>query len=223
MKLFKICLFISFTIVTQTSFAQWETDPTRTETTVRKRPDNRVPPVSFKHSEIFTTNFLKSLPSVNLPALNNDSIIKCVEAREKEKIGKHKSKTGNVDVCGVYYSGSGIHDTIDLKSKAQYYNPDIDNGKLWILKISSSTAVRLGFYFSKFDLPEGSSLYIYATDRTKFTGPFTSANNPKDKSLPIQFGVPEITGNVVYLEYFESKMATFEGSIIIANIIHGFR
>lgn len=225
MRIFKIGLIVSLTTFTHTSFAQWETGHAPTDTVTHKRPDNRVRPFSFGHPKIFTTSFLKSLPSINLPTLNNDSIIKNLNEREKAKAEKYMKEIGetSMPMIGPYYSGGGIKDTIDLKAKAQYYKPDINNGKLWILKISSTTAIHLGFYFSKFDLPEGSYLHIYTSERSDFSGPYTPANNPKDKSKPIQFGVPPIPGNIVYLEYFESNNAAFQGTIIIANIIYDFR
>ena len=121
MRIFKICLFVSLTTFAQTSFAQWEVDRTRTDTITRKRNANRVSPLSFKHTEIFTTSFLKSLPSINLPALNNDSIVKFLDTKEKDRIEKYKYQTGQtiVPISGPYYSGTGIKDTIDLKAKAQ--------------------------------------------------------------------------------------------------------
>lgn len=168
-------------------------------------------PVSYSHQFFFNAGFKSSLPSRILPTLDNSTLKVYADS-----IAKNTSK-------GLYYYGTGIRNYIDLKNSAQYYNSSIDNGKLWILKISSSSALGFEFYFSKFNLPDGAFLHIYAADSSRILGPFNSSNNPSDTSKLIQFGTQAIMSNEVYLEYFESDSSEFTGSIIIDNIIHIFR
>lgn len=166
-------------------------------------------PLSFSDSLVYNIRSSSSLTSINLPAVDNNVLRSFSDSIKQNCTSCDEQK----------YYGSGILNFIDLKSSAQYYNPNIEEGKLWILKISSPTAIGLGFYFSKFNLPEESSLFIYTAD-TVIYGPYTAHNNPSDTSRQVQFGTIPIMGNEVYLEYYESDSAEFSGSIIINNIIH---
>ncbi|HVA98804.1 MAG TPA: hypothetical protein VNG53_07915, partial [Bacteroidia bacterium] len=180
----------------------------QTDTSMSKTPIGI--PTSFMNPSILASE--PKLPAVVLPALNNTLL---------------QAKADSLDscsTCGLSHTyGFGIKDTINLKTAAQYYNPNINGGKLWILKISSQTATGFQFYFSKFHIPNNAFLYIYSADTSSVLGPYSAYNNPIDSTKKIQFGTVPISGNVVYLEYFESDSVPFMGSIVIANIIHLFR
>ncbi len=169
-------------------------------------------PKSFSHPELFSESQRALISYAGLPSLDNDALKNSADS------------LANADsIVGVNYYGKGIGTTINIKQDAQYYNSHIDNGKLWIYKMSSATALGLQFYFSKFLIPDGSYLHIYSPDRSTILGPYTSLNNPQDTLRSIQFGTVPIYSNAVYFEYFESDSAEFPGSIIIANTIHVFK
>jgi hypothetical protein len=168
-------------------------------------------PVSFSNNIIFSNNFRTAINPLILPAFDNDVLIAQADSIEKNTFG------------GIHYFGHGNRNFIDIKNNAQYYNSNIENGKLWILKMSSSTALGFKFYFSKFKIPDDAFLYIYTTDSSRILGPFNSSNNPADTLSQIQFQTQLIMGNEVYLEYYEKDSSEFSGVIEIDNAIHIFR
>lgn len=157
-------------------------------------------------------NFRQALNSYSLPNYDNailqakaDYIAQtCKKCAYGKRIGK-----GNIN-------------TVDVKTNAQYYNPHIAGGKLWIMHITSPTALGLMFYFSKFKIPQFSSLSIYTADRSQILGPYTNSNNNSDTTQGIQFETLPITAKDVFVEYYESDSADFTGSIVLDNIIHLF-
>jgi len=157
-------------------------------------------------------NFRQALNSYTLPNYDNatlqsqaDYIARtCKKCADGKRIGK-----GNIN-------------TIDLKTTAQYYNPHIAGGKLWIMRITSPTALALMFYFSEFKIPQSSSLFIYTADRTQILGPYTNSNNNPDTTQGIQFETLPIAAKDVFVEYYESDSADFTGTVTFDNIIHLF-
>jgi len=51
---------------------------------------------------------------------------------------------------------------------------EVENGKVWSLKIVSKGEYSINLAYSKFYLPENSQLYIYNEQKTVLQGPFTS-------------------------------------------------
>jgi hypothetical protein len=158
------------------------------------------------------SNFRTSLGKYSLPYYSNATLQHYAD-----------SVQNSCKSCGFNkYYGYGIESTINLKNSAQYYNPNIAGGKLWILHMSSQTALGLQFYFSKFMIPTNSFMHIYTADRSKVLGPYTSDNTPPDSTVAIHFGSMPIFSNDVYIEYYESNSANYTGTIEFANVIHVF-
>jgi hypothetical protein len=170
-------------------------------------------PASFLHPEIFTQEFLtKSISPYTLPALNNRALMSYADSVDAASAtGKYMKRYGY-----------GIANNMDLKSAAQYHNPSIANGKLWIFKVSSATALGLQFNFSKFTLPLNASLYIYTANRQQVLGPYTAMHGIDSPVKAISFGSVPIFSNEVYLEYYESDSDKVSGEVVFANIIHLF-
>lgn len=167
--------------------------------------------ISFKPPSS-SPNFRTSLNTYSLPALSNSALKHYADSVQK-----------NCSTCSFKkYFGKGIRNTINLKSSAQYYNPHIAGGKLWIMRMTSSTALGLAFYFNKFMIPNKSFLYIYTADRSKVLGPYTSLNTPSDTTKAIHFGTVPMNANDVYIEYFESDSANYSGNISFDNVVHVF-
>lgn len=167
-------------------------------------------PIALQERATFNEDFFKDMASYTLPALDNNYLKQYADSLDSLCVTCSYNK----------HYGYGIINTIDIKNEAQYYNPNILNGKLWIFKITSSTALGLQFYFSKFNLPVNSFLHIYSLNGSRTLGPYTSANNPRNLSQGIDFGTMPIESNEVYLEYYESNSASFSGELELGNIVH---
>lgn len=129
------------------------------------------------------------------------------------------AKTADCRSCKSNFYGKGIDVSIDVKA-AGNLELQPDKSKLWLLRISSSSAYGMQFYFSKFRLPFGATLFFYNEDKTMVLGAFTSDNNNADPAQAVQFGTQWIEGKTIYVEYYEPFYAEFEGELVISNIIH---
>lgn len=152
-----------------------------------------------------------SIHSIALPFVDNSSIKSFV---------KSLSASSCTD-CNEKYYGKGIDISIDIKNDGELELLS-DKSKLWLLRISSETAYGMQFYFDKFHLPYGATLYIYNEDRTSILGAFTSDNNNPISDKPIQFGTEWIKGNSIYLEYHEPYNPEFSGNLQIVKVVHIF-
>lgn len=128
----------------------------------------------------------------------------------------------NCTDCKNKFYGKGIEVEIDIKTTGQLEILG-DNSKLWLLKITSLTSYGMQFYFNKFKLPYGATLYIYNEEKSSLLGAFTRENNNLDQTKPIQFGTQWIEGNSIIIEYHEPYNPEYEGEIKIKNIVHIFK
>lgn len=128
----------------------------------------------------------------------------------------------NCSDCKNKYYGKGIDVDIDVKTAGQLEILG-DNSKLWLLKITSLTSYGMQFYFNKFNIPFGATLYIYNEEKSSLLGAFTRDNNNLDQTKPIQFGTQWIDGNSIIIEYHEPYNPEFEGEIKIKTVVHIFK
>ncbi len=119
------------------------------------------------------------------------------------------------DVNGPYFFGTAQNVNIDIKSKNAI---QVDNGKLWIWKLSFPDALSLNANFSKFKLGRDAKLFIYSADKTQVLGAFSSINSQDHQTLSTGL----IAGSEIVIEYFESDK-TKDSEIILGNVGYGFR
>ncbi|MBK7212043.1 MAG: T9SS type A sorting domain-containing protein [Bacteroidales bacterium] len=96
-------------------------------------------------------------------------------------------------------------------------NPD--GSKIWLVSISCKGAEAIGLDFSSFDLPSGSDLFIYNSNRTHVIGAFKSNENIKGMgftSRPVQ-------GDNIILEYFQPAGYMEEVHLEIASLLYIYR
>lgn len=146
-----------------------------------------------------------------LPTINN-----LIEQQRADSISKAKCSG-----CQNKYYGKGINVSIDLKSQSKFVVIG-DTIKVWLLKLQSSSAYGMQFYFDRFKLPEGGKLFVYNEDKSMVLGAFTSDNNPVDQTKFIKFGTQHIVGNEIYIEYSEPNIVDFNAELSIAKVIHIF-
>ena len=113
--------------------------------------------------------------------------------------------------------GINLPADIDVLSTAsmQYL---ADSSKLYLMKIVSSTASGISINFNNFNLPVGARLFFYNASKTMHAGCFTNKNNRTD----FKFNTQGITGNTIFIEYYEPKIITTVPKLHIYSIGHEF-
>lgn len=111
-----------------------------------------------------------------------------------------------------------FHTNITQKNSGVHYNIN-DGVRVWKVCIRSNGAYSLNIYFSKFNIPNGSSLFLYNPDRTVVLGPFTRENQPQGGA----FSVAPVMGDELIVEYQEPDSVAFLGEIEISEINHDYR
>ncbi|MCK9163038.1 MAG: T9SS type A sorting domain-containing protein [Bacteroidales bacterium] len=86
---------------------------------------------------------------------------------------------------------------INFFEKADY--SEIDNGKLWVLRLKSENAQALNIYSDNFYIPVGGELFIYNKDQSQIIGAFTSINNIDSNT----FATELVYGDEMVIEYFQ--------------------
>ncbi len=112
--------------------------------------------------------------------------------------------------------GKALELEINIKDTAAFFQ--LDDGKLWLLKIISPTAYGMQFHFNRYSLPVGAKLFIYNKEETMILGAFTSKNNNEHNTFVTQ----DIKGKEIFIEYFEPSN-TGEGELKIDKIGHVYR
>ena len=154
----------------------------------------------------WTNDILPELNSAEvLPAVNVD-LLKAEDEIERE----HK------DIPMRFAYGHEVEFSSSTHGSWYVFN---NGDRLWRLKIKSKNALTMSVTFSSFNLPEGSSVFIYASDKTYSIGAFTAANNKASGYL----GTTPIPGEEIVVEYFEPYNALFEAELGIETVAHGYR
>ena len=86
--------------------------------------------------------------------------------------------------------------------------------RIWRLKIKVPDAPATSLYYENFYLPEGSTLFIYNTEKTHLIGVFSAHNNNESKL----FATEIIYTDECVLEYYEPADTKQKGSFTITGI-----
>lgn len=105
----------------------------------------------------------------------------------------------------------------DFFEKADFIQ--VDNGKLWVLKIKSENAQALILYSNNFYIPIGGELFIYNSDYSQVIGAFSSLNNNESKT----FATELIYGDEIILEYFQPNEVNENPIINITELGYAYR
>ena len=97
---------------------------------------------------------------------------------------------------------------------------ELENGdRIWRMLVSSTGALSLNFIFDDFYIPEGGKLYLYSDNREELLGAYTSIQNQESGIL----GTWLVSGDKVWLEYYEPSNVLNQGRLHIAKATHGYR
>ena len=145
-------------------------------------------------------SFQKSLPS--FPILNN--------IEEQTKADEYSLNSGQA----LY--GKNIDFNIDFKEYAKEY--EVKDGKLYLLSIQSPDAYGLQVRFDAFTLPEGSEMFIYSKDKSKYIGGYNSKS-----AFNNTFVTTFLWSDSLTIEYYEPFNVESQSNIHIHSIVHIFK
>jgi len=96
---------------------------------------------------------------------------------------------------------------------------EVEDGRVWKLRINSSDAKSLNLIFDKFHIPQGGEFIIYSFNKDILYGPVThdDINNSNKLSTDI------IKSNSIVIEYFEPASKLHDSEIHITKIIQGYK
>ena len=144
-----------------------------------------------------------SFQTITLPEVNNALLVKEDSYREYGKPYRygHKHK--------VNYSPNNSGEWTKLP----------DGGKLWKINFYSKNAYAISLELNEFYISKGGKLYIYNNNYETILGAYTDINNSDSK----EFSTPLISGDNIFIEYYEPKNSTKKNPFIITDIIHDYR
>ena len=105
---------------------------------------------------------------------------------------------------------------LNPENSGTFFNGEDED--VWILPVSSKGALSLNLIFEPFDIPQGSYLYVYSSDRSTIRGAFGPENNNSNRILPT---VP-VPGEDVVVEYHVPHGRYTPGTIGISQVAHDF-
>ncbi|MHC4261838.1 MAG: trypsin-like serine peptidase [Planctomycetota bacterium] len=91
--------------------------------------------------------------------------------------------------------------------------------RVWRLRIVAPGALSVSLEFDAWELPEGSSLFLYDDERRDVYGAYGAHNNKDDGRMAI---LP-FPGESVTLEYVEPAEIEQPAALVIGSVIHGYR
>lgn len=94
-----------------------------------------------------------------------------------------------------------------------------DGGKLWQLVIHSPDALNLSFIIENMDLPPGSKFQLFNDDHTDITNTYSALQYQNQNRIGTWF----VTGDTVWLEYFQPARVSGKPNLEIKSVIHGYR
>ena len=96
---------------------------------------------------------------------------------------------------------------------------DVHNGRVWRIRFRSKNALTMNFIFEDMYIPQGAHIHMYNAQKTAYIGAYTAQNNSPSKIL----GTDILAGDDVIIEYFEPLHAAGEGTLTVAEVVHGYR
>ena len=140
------------------------------------------------------------LPPINLELIQQEDMINDLDKSIHWRYGVTRHITLNLQTNGVWST--------------------LENGdRVWRVAIKSPEALNMSVNFNDFHLPIGSRLHIYNGDRSDKSKTYSDQNNRLSKVLGSWF----VTGDEIWVEYFEPSFAVGAVELEIGSIIHGYR
>ncbi|MDR3704788.1 MAG: trypsin-like peptidase domain-containing protein [Paludibacteraceae bacterium] len=119
---------------------------------------------------------------------------------------------------GILYR-YGVTKDVNINIKSEGVKTQVGAGAIWRYKLVADSAKSLKMLFSKFNIPQGASLFVYNSDYSVVYGAYTRANVTPDST----FAIADFPGNELTLEYYEPSTAVFSGSLMLGKVSQAYR
>lgn len=108
---------------------------------------------------------------------------------------------------------------LDYENDGEWTVLPNNRGRIWQVAIWSPDAINLSINFNDFNLPEGTMMHLYNDDRTDISKTYTKDQNRENKKLGSWF----VSGEIIWIEYYEPENTVSEANLEIGSVIHGYR
>ncbi|KGO92084.1 T9SS type A sorting domain-containing protein [Flavobacterium subsaxonicum] len=160
---------------------------------------NQGKPISWKFTQQQSVAAY-NMPAIDVAVLQQQDLVAAKQKETQWRFAYEFNVSYNLDNSGTWYT--------------------MPNGdRVWRINITSAQAKTLHFWFRNFYIPPGASLYVYNANHTDLLGAYTSKQN----SSGPYFGTWPVSGESVFIEYFEPKAQAGQGKLEIFKVGHGYR
>jgi len=108
---------------------------------------------------------------------------------------------------------------LDFENNGEWTELPNNRGRVWRVAINSPEAINLSINFNEFELPEGTMLHLYNDDQSDISKTYTSEQNRENQLLGSWF----ISGDIIWVEYYEPSNVEEIVKLEIGSVIHGYR
>lgn len=91
--------------------------------------------------------------------------------------------------------------------------------RIWRVAVQSPRAINLSINFNDFYIPDGARVHFYNQDRTDVSKTYSSSENRMNNKLGSWF----VSGDIIWVEYFEPVATRGNPAFKVGSIIHGYR
>jgi lysyl endopeptidase len=97
---------------------------------------------------------------------------------------------------------------------------DLPNGsRIWQLGLVCDGAMTINLILEDLFIPQGAYIYLYDVNHTNRVGAYTNRNNNAEHTL----GTELVHGDRIVIEYYEPASVRGQGTLTVANVVHGYR
>ncbi|QEE50870.1 T9SS type A sorting domain-containing protein [Flavobacterium alkalisoli] len=140
------------------------------------------------------------MPSFNLDSIQAEDRVRDLDQNKPWRFGYEFLTDNNLQNSGVWHT--------------------MPNGdRVWRIRYVSHGAKTLNFLFSDFYMPKGAKVYLYNNDRSDLLGAYDEKQNNESRVL----GTWLVSGDDIWIEYFEPAAVAGQGKLEIFKVVHGYR
>ena len=143
----------------------------------------------------------ENIPIIEMPQIEKE-IIEDIKRRDSE------------NECFQFAYGFDVN--IDIKNVSLI--DTLQYGILYRVGVKSNNAYSINIIFSNYFVPDGAKMFLYNEKQDVILGAYTSNNNKKDQI----FATSPISGDKIFIEYFEPRFSEISGQVVIGKVSHDF-
>lgn len=164
------------------------------------------PPISFSEAGV---SELADVPRRVLPPLDLARIVADAEAQDEinSRLGGGPYIFAEPQPVAFGVTDAGAWEVL------------ADGARLWRMRVATPGARHVNLGFSRFELPEGSAMWLYNRSADYIEGPFTA----RDASRSGEFWSPIVYGDEIVVEVYVPAGAEGKLDVRLGSVNHGFR